>query len=203
LSENHKSIFEKTSGISNSEIIPWGINPADFPYVTNQLRTIDVVGVGSYIKLKNYTLFIKIIEKLKQSKQDIQALLIGGGIQTKILQNEIIKRKLQDNISIMEQIPRKEVLDLMCKSKILLHTSLYESQGYVFFEAMQLGLKIVSFDIGSAKPSEYWYVAGNKEDMEKGLLDYLSGSREINIEKPIMISETVKKYYNLIFPTQT
>ncbi len=198
LSENHKAIFEKTSGISTSKIIPWGVNPADFQFSLNQSREIDIIGIGSFIELKNYILFIKIIEELKHSKEDIQVLLIGGGVQHEMLQHEIIKSGLRDNIMIMGQLPRQEVLKWMGKSKILLHTSVYESQGYVFFEAMQLGLKIVSFNIGSAKASDNWFVTSNKNEMKEALLRFLSASTEIKIEQPPLISETVQEYYKLL-----
>ena len=197
LSENHKTIFERTSGISDSKIIPWGINPAEFHYDENQSREIDIIGVGSFIELKNYILFIKIIEKLKQSKGNIQALLIGGGVQHEMLQSEIIKRGLRDNLRIEGQLPRPEVLNLMRKSKILLHTSVYESQGYVFFEAMQFGLKIVSFDIGSAKSSDNWFLAKDKNEMEEALLRFLSESTKDKTKKPPIIGETVEKYFSL------
>jgi hypothetical protein len=57
LSENHKAIFQKTSGINDSEIIPWGIDPADFAFSKN--------------------------------------------------------RGLENNIRILEQLPRKNALELM------------------------------------------------------------------------------------------
>ncbi len=198
LSENHKAIFEKTSGISTSKIIPWGVNPADFQFSLNQSREIDIIGIGSFIELKNYILFIKIIEELKHSKEDIQVLLIGGGVQHEMLQHEIIKSGLRDNIRIMGQLPRPEVLKWMGKSKILLHTSVYESQGYVFFEAMQLGLKIVSFNIGSAKAYRNWFVANNKDEMKEALLRFLSASTDVEIEQPPLINETVQEYYKLL-----
>ena len=198
LSENHKAIFEKTSGISNSKIIPWGINPAEFPFTVNQSRTIDIIGVGSFIELKNYMLFVEIIEKLKQKIENIQVLLIGGGVQMKMLQNKIIERGLADNIKVMGQLPRPEVLKWMGNSRILLHTSVYESQGYVFFEAMQLGLKIVSFDIGSAKPTGNWFVANSNLEMEEALLRFLSASKESKTEQPPLISGTVEEYYKIL-----
>lgn len=198
LSENHKAIFQKTSGIDNSEIIPWGIDPVDFPFSKNQEREIDIIGVGSFIELKNYLLFVKIIEKLKQSHANIKAMLVGGGFQHEMLQNEIKKRGLDNNIQILEQLPRHPTLEWMSKSKILLHTSVYESQAYVFFEAMQLGLNIVSFDIGVAKPSANWVVAHNEDDMFKGLQHFLSQSLQIETGKPPLISETVEMYYELM-----
>ncbi len=198
LSKNHKAIFQETSGINNSEIIPWGINPTDFLFTKNQLKTIDIIGVGSFIELKNYLLFIKIISKLKQSHENIKAVLVGGGAQMEILQNEIKIRDLENNIHVLEQLPREIALEWMSKSKILLHTSVYESQAYVFFEAMQLGLNIVSFDVGVAKTSTNWVVAHNEDEMFKGLQYFLSESLKIKTEKPPMISETVEMYYELI-----
>jgi glycosyltransferase involved in cell wall biosynthesis len=198
LSENHKAIFQKTSGISDSEIIPWGIDPSDFPFSKKNKKEIDIIGVGSFIELKNYLLFVKIIEKLKQSHDNIKAILVGGGVQQEMLQNEIIKRGLENNIQIKEQLPRKDALDLMSKSKILLHTSIYESQAYVFYEAMQLGLKIVSFDIGVAKSSANWSVAKNEDELFKGVKQFLNKPSEANVGKPPLISETINRYYKLI-----
>ncbi|RLD56116.1 MAG: hypothetical protein DRJ05_11830 [Bacteroidetes bacterium] len=63
---------------------------------------------------------------------------------------------------------------------------------------MQLGLKIVSFDIGSAKPTGNWFVANSNLEMEEALLRFLSASKESKTEQPPLISGTVEEYYKIL-----
>jgi len=195
LSENHKKIFQKTSGIESSEIIPWGIDPVDFEKTTQTKEKIyDIIGVGSFIELKNYTQFINVIDELVKSKINVRAMIVGGGPQQNMIIQEINKRGLGENIEVKTQIPRNKALQLMSKSKILLHTSIYESQGYVFYEALHLGLRIVSFNVGAAKKSNSWYVARNEQEMIDGLREFLSAEKEKKHELPPLINETVEQY---------
>jgi len=136
---------------------------------------------------------------LVKSKVSIRAIIVGGGPQQDLLLQEIEKRGLGDNMEVKTQLPRNKALQLMSQSKVLLHTSIYESQGYVFYEAMHLGLKIVSFDVGVAKKSNSWYVARNEQEMIDGLREFLSAEKEKKHELPPLINETVEQYSEYYF----
>lgn len=58
------------------------------------------------------------------------------------------------------EAPRAEMLKLMARSRVLVHPSRYESQGYVFLEALMQGMSVVSYPVSIASPSERWSVDG-------------------------------------------
>ena len=61
-----------------------------------------------------------------------------------MLEKLIIDRSLQENIRMLGQIDRRNLHALMKNSKVFLHTSTYESQGFVIDEALYFGMKAVS-----------------------------------------------------------
>jgi glycosyltransferase involved in cell wall biosynthesis len=85
----------------------------------------------------------------------------------------------------------------MYQSKIFLHTSTYESQGYVFLEALYCGLTVVCFDVGLVEQSNKMIVCANKEEMLEKLEILLKGKPD---DKPTLmksINETVTEFQKL------
>ena len=86
----------------------------------------------------------------------------------------------------------------MSQSNILLHTSTYESFGFVFLEALHSGMHIVSYDVGLAKMSKYWKVCNSKTKLVEACKNVLSA--EIEQKKHITLSsetETINTYLSL------
>ena len=191
LSKNQKDLLLKNTG-RKSIIIPWGINPENFP--KPQEKTIDILGVGSLNKIKNYSLFIQIIAKLKSNFNDLKVEIIGEGNLKHQLLHEIKEKKLEDIIQIKGELPRLEVLEKMAKSKVLLHTSSYESFGMVFLEALQSNMNIVSFEVGFSENAKNWKVCTTKNEMITALKQILKTNIETNYSNPYLINETVAKY---------
>jgi glycosyltransferase involved in cell wall biosynthesis len=70
--------FERNHGIKPAQVIPNGIDPGAFPG-GNLERNTDILAAGSLIPLKQYKLFIEIINGLKQQFPSIRAVLCGKG----------------------------------------------------------------------------------------------------------------------------
>lgn len=162
LSEQHKMDLYKYRSI-NSKVIPFAIDESEFPDFKE--RTTDILGVGSLIPVKNYSDFIKVVELLIVLFPNIKVKIVGGGIEENNLRNLVKEKKLDNNIAFTGLIQRSEVLNIMAKSKILLHTSKYESYGYVFSEALYSGMHIVSYEVGIASQSECWNIGDNVKDL--------------------------------------
>lgn len=141
------TVFEKLK-ISVDIIIPWGIENKSF--IESQDRSIDVIGVGNFIPIKNYVSFVKIISKLKEKKPHLKAVLIGRGDEKQKIIELIKKYQLEENIEIIPQIPRDEVLKKMRQSRCFLHCSNFESFGMVIIEALAQGAIVVSKKVGIA-----------------------------------------------------
>lgn len=176
------------------KIISWGIDPARF--TNSSTKTIDIIGVGSLIPLKNYALFIDIIFEINKINP-IQVLLIGDGVEKEQLQEKINHLKLENTITLTGKLPYSETLENISKAKILLHTSNYEGFGMVFAEALQSKTLIVSKNVGCAFPSENWLIGETKEEMILACQKALSIAFSENFSNPFTIEKTVENYLNL------
>ncbi|MFT5251166.1 MAG: 1,2-diacylglycerol 3-alpha-glucosyltransferase [Flavobacteriales bacterium] len=195
LSENHHAELLKTYTLE-SIIIPWHLDVSEFPAL--QKNTIDILGVGSLNPIKNYLDFIEVISAIAKKHKNLNVAIIGdGALQTEI-QNQIKKEGLQNTITLLGKLPRTEVLEKMAQSNILLHTSYYESFGFVFLEALYSGMHIASYDVGLTKTSEKRNVCTSKSELIDACENVLLTSN--NTKKRIELSsekQSINTYLNL------
>ncbi len=191
LSENQHNFLKQNLQIG-SKIISWGIDSKSFPKTAK--KNIDILGVGFFNEVKNYTEFINVIEKLSQKNSNLKVEIIGDGILKPIIEKQIKEKKLEHIITLQGLLAREEVLLKMAKAKVLLHTSKYESFGMVFIEALYLGMKIVSFDVGIAEQSTQWFICNNGLQMNKVIKEILE--KPVRVEQILIkdISQTVNDY---------
>ena len=87
----------------------------------------------------------------------------------------------------------------MQQSKIFLHTSTYESQGYVFVEALHLGMYIVSLKTGLAHENKKWKVvlAPKKETLAKAVHEFLNMDLTFEPLQLYNVEKTVADYVSI------
>jgi 1,2-diacylglycerol 3-alpha-glucosyltransferase len=200
LSKRQAGILKNATGRDADNIIPWGLNKNFLPAFENHERKIDVLGVGSLIALKNYSSFINIIHKLKEFKPEINCVILGGGSLKEKLNHQIKTLGLESNLTLAGNFQRHGVFDYMMRSKILLHTSSFESFGMVFIEALYYGLHIVSKPVGIARKSDKWSICNLDDEMSKEIVTLLSVKISHDSFLPYTMNETVKSYLNIFFP---
>jgi glycosyltransferase involved in cell wall biosynthesis len=130
-------------GLRPANTIPPGIDPLLFG-APSAGRPIDILGAGSLIPLKRYTLFLQTIRELKKDHPSLKAVLCGKGPEMSMLQELIRKWGLSSNVELKGEVPHGEVLRLMQQSKVFLHPSSYEGWGVVCLEALYAGAHVVS-----------------------------------------------------------
>lgn len=160
--------FETATGRTVDQIIPFGLDVDQFPPLATACD-IDIIGVGSLTALKNYALFVRLVAELLPEFPTVTAALIGDGPERANLEREITKYGLADRLVLRGELPRHEVLEHLARSRIFLHPSLYESQGYVFLEALYAGLPVIGFDVGHRPRSPRSLVCRSKEEMREHL----------------------------------
>lgn len=194
LSEYHSNYFIKSTGVKPDCIIPWGIDNIE---IEDSNRPIDIIGVGSLIPLKNYKLFIDIIEKLKEDFPSINCILIGEGSEKTELDKGIKKKNLSKNITLIGQLTREEVFLKMMKSKILLHTSNYESFGLVLVEGLASGCYVVCKKVGMAKETKKIIIIKNTDDAYWAIKKLLNKTKDFSPKILYPIKQTVSSYKDL------
>ena len=109
----------------------------------------------------------------------------------------ILKFTLQDTIELKGAIQRRDVLHLLRQSKIFLHTSGYESAGYVFLESLSCGCELVCFDVGYISASAKSHICVGKEEMIEKIKFLLTQDLNYESVPVITMKETVKKFAEL------
>lgn len=191
LSEFHALNFKASTGRNVSAIIPFGIN---ITTPLNPSKEFDIIGVGSLLPVKNYDLWIDVMTIVRNSLPEIKAIIVGDGPELPRLMAKIKNAHLDNNIQIEGNKPRSFALESMRKSKIFLHTSKYEGQGYVFTEAMAAGLHIVSTPVGYAAENERIWKGTEATDIAKKIIELLKDQRgNVTYDVPLT-SETFNSY---------
>lgn len=75
LSPFHQQELLQQTGLT-SEMIPWGLPPNT---LVNEERTIDLIGVGNLIPLKDYAYFLQVCEHLKKRDSGFQGCNCWNG----------------------------------------------------------------------------------------------------------------------------
>jgi glycosyltransferase involved in cell wall biosynthesis len=157
LSERSALAFQESTGRTVDAILPFALHaPLAWTQASPPARTIDVLGVGSLIRLKKYDRFLRVIRLLADARPDLRVILIGDGPERLRLLGLARTLDIAEQVSFVGNLSRAEVLDHMARAKVLLHPSLSEGHGYVFDEALSRGLHVVSNAAGLAATSDKW-----------------------------------------------
>jgi glycosyltransferase involved in cell wall biosynthesis len=200
LSDFLRDEFEKNHGIRPFNLVPPGIDTRQFQPLPTE-KDIDILAAGSLIPLKQYDIFLQVVAEVKKQIPSVKAALIGEGPERMKLQALIKTLGLQSNMSLTGEVPHKDVLQWMTRSKIFLHTSSYEGFGVVCIEALHAGAQVISFVKPMYSAIQNWQIAGNKEDMVHKTLNILKNpATEYFRVTPYTIEDSVNKMMGL-FPS--
>jgi glycosyltransferase involved in cell wall biosynthesis len=177
--------FERNHGIRPAHIIPPGIEDPQ-PSKLLPEKDIDIVGAGSLIPLKQYDAFVEIIYEVKNKFPGIKAVIAGDGHEKENLQRMIIERGLVENITLTGEIPHPEVLALMERSRLFLHTSCYEGFGIVCIEALNAGCQVISFTRPMKAIITNWHIVPGKQAMVEKTISLLQAN---NIPERVIFNE--------------
>jgi len=156
--------FLRNHSIQPGHIIPNGIGLEKQNGISPP-RDIDIIGVGSLIPLKRFDLFVDLIYALKKNHPNLRVMLCGKGPEEKAIRELIEKFDLRQTIAVTGEKSHPEILRLMRRSKILLHTSSYEGFSTVCLEGLCAGAQVVSFCKPMNEWIRHWHVASGKEEM--------------------------------------
>jgi len=154
-------------------IIPNGVDPSLYAPAGSQPRDIDLLGVGSLIPLKQYDLFLSAVRDLRDRLPGIKVAICGKGPEEEHLQALILELRLQDNVILVGELPHADILRMMQRARVFLHTSSYEGFSTVCLEALYAGAQVISF----RKPMDafipHWQIAISKDDLIGKVLEIL------------------------------
>jgi len=158
-------------GVLPGNTITLGVDTSLFEPGDHHERDIDILGAGSLIPLKRYDIFIEVIKFIKEFIPGVKAVVCGKGPEKENLQTLIKQNKLENNITLRDEVPHNEVLSLMQRAKVFLHTSSYEGFAAVFLEALYAGAQVVSFVKPMNVEIDHYHKVNDMVEMCHKLLD--------------------------------
>jgi len=189
--------FEKNYPLKPELIIPVGIQADLFKGVI-RTRDIDILGVGSLIALKQYTVLIEIVRDIRPLFPQIQVRLCGKGPEMAALKNLIADYGLEKNIMLTGVQSHEEILNLMSRTKLFLHPSLYEGMAAVCLEALASGCHVISFVRSMQQDIRQWYIVSSKEQMAEKTISLLYDHRLLfQPTIPFTVRQSVEKIMQL------
>ena len=118
----------------------------------------------------------------------------------------INEKNVSSNLELTGELPHMEVLNLMQRSKVFLHTSAFEGFGVVCIEALHAGCHVISFTRPMHQTITNWHVVKNKEEMIKKTLELLTDSKtNYKPVTPYLIEDTARammQLFNYIEPAR-
>lgn len=142
-----EDIYKKTTAIYH------GVNIERFaPNVSCESPEIDILSIGSLIKVKGFDYLIMACELLSQRGIRLKCLIVGKGPEKEHLEELITHLNLRDVAEIKDPIPHDNVKELYGNARIfVLPVTIVDGAPHgipnVLAEAMAMGLPVVSCDV--------------------------------------------------------
>jgi glycosyltransferase involved in cell wall biosynthesis len=139
-------IYLQSKNFKKSCVIPVGVNTQLFyPLMTQRSDSlVSFLVVGNLIKLKNYSFIIKSFYFFKMKSINFEVKIIGKGPLRESLINEIRSFGLENNISIIEDIPNYEMINYYNLADFTLSLSIKEIFGMTILESLSCGTPVLS-----------------------------------------------------------
>ena len=183
--------------IKPAHLIPPGIDLSMYGD-PGSIRDIDIIGAGSLSILKQYDIFVDIIAGLKDRMPEIKAVLCGDGEDAERISKMRKTYTLQQNLQLTGMLNPRETIQMMLRSKIMLHPSSYEGFSMACYEALYAGTHVISFVKSMYHDIPHWHVVRSKEEMQQKAFELLNDSKLTN--EPIFtysMDDSAKKLMQL------
>jgi glycosyltransferase involved in cell wall biosynthesis len=196
--------FHRSHQIRPAHIVPIGIDPSQFPSPQPATRSIDLLGVGSLITLKQYDHLIRIVSQLVTYFPSLRVVICGDGPERKNLEQLAERLGLISTIIFAGECTHTDTLSLMCDAKVLLHPSSYEGYSTACLEALYAGCHVISYCAAEQREIEHWHIVKTMDEMEEQCKQVLEMSpHNFFSVMPHTIDNTIAEILNLYKPAAT
>jgi glycosyltransferase involved in cell wall biosynthesis len=168
-----------------SIIVSWGVDPERIAVIYSALHPLPVseskailrerlsftgtviATVGRLVPWKGFAALIDAVADLSKERPDISLVVIGDGPEEAALRERIAVRGAGERIRLMGKLPKDALGDALKASDIFVLNTAYEGLSHQLLEVMELGLPVVTTNIG-----------GNPELIRDGVSGFLVTSND-------------------------
>ena len=175
---NKAKSFIQRSGYKGNIAIITGSVELQKTWLTRNQREIDMLFVGRLTEYKRPDRYIDVLAKIAKKISTIKAVVVGDGPDLEDLKNLAVEKGVSDKIQFLGK--RKDVVELMGKSKVFVLTSRWEGVSIAMIEAMTTGAVPVVFDVGDLGDfiingkNGYVVKEGKIDQLAQNVMDLLS-----------------------------
>ena len=151
LSESYKIDKKKI------KLIKPGVDESLFSPDPNLSKENIFLSIGRIQKQKRQLEAIEFLSSFREIENDFKCYFVGGPSGTSgddyfVGLKEIVKElDLESHVEFLGNLPQSKIRELLNRSKLLIHTSQYETFGLVAIEAHSVGVPVISINQGSLK----------------------------------------------------
>ncbi|MEZ5014115.1 MAG: glycosyltransferase family 4 protein [Chitinophagales bacterium] len=175
----------------NMHIIPLAVDVPAFQPVE---RDIDILFAGSFTKGKRPALFVQACIDIMRAYPGIKCVMAGDGPLLDQTQKAIDAQG--NHILCTGKVERSVLLQLMQRSKVLMHTSEYEGSATVIEEAVSCGMHVFCFDVGRNE-NQNIHICNTLFEMTTAVSQFLQKSADHTPRPSARLEETTQMYIDL------
>lgn len=153
LPDAHLAVSDRTRddlgslGVDDAELLPNGVDMDEIRGAPEADEAVDVLFVGRLIEEKNPALVVEAVDRLRQRRPDVRAVVVGDGPERSRLERLVTNRNLGENVDLRDPLPEYEdVLGLMKAAETFVLPSRREGFGITVLEALGCGTPVVTID---------------------------------------------------------
>ena len=191
-------------------VVPNGLDEGLFSLKRNQLaKGFHLLSVGHLLPIKGQRMLLRAFQSAFENDRDVYLTIVGEGPDRRELEAFVEANYLQDQVTFLGHLTRKDVMAQMQNSDALVISSSFETFSVVAIEALFTGIPIVSTKCGGPQaiigPRDGWLVEkDNLNAMINGLLHAREYTKELDAEEirrnaieRFAISNVSQKYVDL------
>lgn len=158
-----------------------------------------LISIGRLTKQKNFAFLIKNFKNILSKYHNFKLVIIGEGEERQILEKEIKKNKLSNNVFLLGH--KKNIYPYLKKSKAFVLTSLWEDPGFVLVEAAFCNKTIISsscpngpIEILNNGKNGYLFEPNSSEQFLQIFDKFISDKKETKNTKIINLKKKCKEF---------
>ncbi|MGM0411381.1 MAG: glycosyltransferase family 4 protein [Bacillota bacterium] len=178
--QNDINPFFKKNFYQKIYIVENGIDHFFFrPIKKKEFNSQKILFIGRLDSRKGiFTLLNSFNQILKQNKGPILSIAGEGPLKKPILQF-IKKKKIQDNVFLLDKIPFHKIPEVYNNHDLTVVPSLYESFGMVILESMACGTPVISSDV-CVDLGQPMFKSGNIHELKQSIKNFIFDYKELH-----------------------